>query len=128
MRYTAGDYAFDSLAGRGHVGRHIGRTEAELRERLQQASLQVASSFADLDEAVACIDLALQAEAEAVFRWLQLNRSPVHRISATLPAPCGLVVTLSPRRVMMGATVRVVLRRDAGKSPPCYVETAFLLP
>ena len=127
MRYTLADYAFDSLAARGHVGRHVGRTEGQLSDRLQAAGLEVASSFANETEAVACIDLAMQAGAAGIFQWLQ-SGGPVHRITATLPTPCGLVVTRHPRRVMLGTAVRVVLRRTASGSPPCYVETAFLLP
>ena len=99
----------------------------ELQERIHAEGLREASTFSTVEEAVACIDLALQERSQSIHTWLRAGQHPMHRITVLLAAPTGLVATRSPRQTMPGSTIRVVLRRDDNKTPPFYVETAFLV-
>ncbi len=125
--YSVVDYAYDTAAGRGHVGRHIGKSEAELWERIHAEGLMEVSTFSNIEEAVKCIDQALMARSESIHAWLRASRYQMLRIVAPLTTPAGLVVTRSPRATQPGLTIKVVLCRDDSRTPPFYVETAFLL-
>jgi hypothetical protein len=46
--YSVVDYAYDTVAGRGHVGRHIGKSEAELWERIHAEGLMEVSTLSNI--------------------------------------------------------------------------------
>jgi hypothetical protein len=66
------DLAQDEAAG-GHILRkHVGRSDAQLRERLEhERHISAASTYTDRDAAELAVGTALQQQHEKVQRWLE---------------------------------------------------------
>jgi hypothetical protein len=66
------DLAQDEAAG-GHILRkHVGRSDAQLRERLEhERHISAASTYTDRDAAELAVGSALQQQHEKVQRWLE---------------------------------------------------------
>ena len=69
------DLAVDEQHGGHTLARHIGKTDAELRQRLQdEPNISAASSYTDKMTAERAVGAALQQNAEKIDRWL--DRGP----------------------------------------------------
>lgn len=112
----------------GHtVRRHVGKNEAELRARLQAEGLPSASSFLDVQEALAAINHVLVMNEGTIGAWMQRNWRADLRLTQGMPAPLGIVVVSGRQGLEQGRSVRVVLKRHASFAPPWYIVTAYPL-
>ena len=78
-RYEAGpvrDLSQDEAAGGHTLSRHVGRSEAELRERLQQEpDISAASTYTDRETAEHVVGITLQQAKSRIERWLDRRTS-----------------------------------------------------
>ena len=71
------DLSQDEAAGGHTLRKHIGHTDAELRERLQrEREISAASTWNDRDSAEAAIGTALAQQSSKVTRWLDRDKHP----------------------------------------------------
>jgi Bacterial CdiA-CT RNAse A domain len=69
---TSHDLAVDEAYGGHTLERHVGRTDAELRERLQrEPNISAASSYTDRATAERSVGAALAQNANKIERWLE---------------------------------------------------------
>jgi Bacterial CdiA-CT RNAse A domain len=119
------DLARDEARG-GHVlERHVGRTDQELRERLQnEPNISAASAWTDRDTAEITIAEALRAERGRVERWM---RRGYPRANLALHYDAGRTVGRSVRRgetqPVDCSNAVIVLRAEGFDS--YYVLTAY---
>jgi hypothetical protein len=79
---TARDLSVDEAAGGHTLARHVGRSDAELAQRLaRESSLTAASSFDDRATAERAVGAALAAERDRVDTWLRRERGETLAIS-----------------------------------------------
>ena len=69
------DLRRDEQRGGHTLARHVGRTDAQLRARLQRESIAAASSYDDIETAERVVSVALAENARRVQRWID-QRSP----------------------------------------------------
>jgi len=124
------DLKAQELAGGHTIERHVGKSEADLRQRLaNEPALPAASSFIDLAEAEAVVDAALHAHAAVVAQWeAALGRRGASRNLALYwqsPHPLGLLVARATGQVHSTCRVKVVLRMLSRSDRGYVVLTAF---
>jgi hypothetical protein len=119
------DLARDENRGGHTLSRHLGRTDAELRERLaREPNISAASTWTDRDTAEVTIAEALRAERGRIDNWL---RRGTPRTNLALQYNAGRAIGRSLRRGD-GHTVDctravIVLRADGPNS--FYVLTSY---
>lgn len=121
---NARDLSADEAAGGHTLARHVGRSDAELAERLERESgLAAASSFDDRAGAERAVGSALGAERARIDAWLRRDRSEILTLSWRGGAtPVGRLLARGAARSERVRGARVVLRRrDAG----FFVLTAY---
>ena len=119
------DLARDENRGGHTLSRHVGRTDAELRERLaREPNIAAASTWTDRDTAEITIAEAMRAERGRVDNW---SRRAVPRANLALHYNAGRVIGRSLRRGDSHAVdcswAVVVLRADG--SNRFYVLTTY---
>jgi len=65
------DLTNDEARGGHTLQRHVGRTDAELRERLQSEDVSAASTYTDRAMAEMAVAAAIQENTDQINRWLQ---------------------------------------------------------
>jgi toxin len=65
------DLTGDEARGGHTLQRHVGKTDAELRERLQSEDVSAASSYTDRATAEMAVAAAIRENSEKINRWLQ---------------------------------------------------------
>ncbi|MCC6162287.1 MAG: hypothetical protein IT182_02955 [Acidobacteria bacterium] len=112
--------------GGGHtIARHVGRTDAQLRARLERESIAAASSYPDLATAEDVVRRTLDQHARTVEAWID-RRTPKpnlairHRARDTLPTGRILRRGWTASREVTGA---VVVLRARGQD--WYVLTSY---
>ncbi|MFC5177901.1 RNase A-like domain-containing protein [Nocardioides taihuensis] len=117
--------AWDS-AGSHLMERHIGKTDAQLLERLsKRPDLDAASSFDSEHQAVRAINQVIGMNQPRVQKWMSGNGSTIE-----LEGDCGFVagrIAAQSGSISPGTFIRVVLRRDAGFAEGFRPHTAYLL-
>ena len=67
----------DEAAGGHTLRKHVGRTDAELRERLEhERHISAASTWNDRDSAEAAVGAALEQQSNKISRWLDRDTHP----------------------------------------------------
>ena len=119
------DLRRDEARGGHTIARHVGRTDAQLQERLRRERIAAASTYPDLETAERIVALALAENARRVQRWVD-QRGPRSNLAIRYRARDGLPTGRMLRRGdeasrdVTGAVV--VLRwRDEGH----YVLTSY---
>jgi hypothetical protein len=119
------DLAGDENRGGHTLGRHVGRTDAELRERLaREPNISAASTWTDRDTAEVTIAEALRAEQGPIDNWL---RRGMPRANLALHYNAGRVIGRSLRRSdnhTVNCTRAIFVLRAAGPGR-FYVLTAY---
>jgi hypothetical protein len=109
--HTAHDLSADEALGGHTLARHVGRTDADLAERLEHESISAASTYTDRGAAERAVGAALDANDRKVASWehrtgrrpnlvlhyvdrsgVPLGRSLFRGQSATVPCDRALVV------------------------------------
>jgi hypothetical protein len=107
------DLQADEARGGHTIARHVGRTDAQLRERLARESISAASTYTDLDTAERVVGLTLRRHAARVQRW-EAREGP--RPNLVLPfaapdqPPIGRVLQRGAREAVEAYAAVVVLR------------------
>jgi len=121
----------EALAGSrlgGHtIAKHIGRTDAELIDRLQKTpGMRAASTFANLREAETLVSRVLRFNRVGVKRWLALSKvGEKLELDLALSGGVGRVMVPGATKAISGRVVRVVLRKQVYAGKSYYVLTAF---
>lgn len=119
------DLRRDEERGGHTIARHVGRTDAQLRERLARESISAASTYTDLETAERVVGLTLQRHAGRLERWEE-RQGP--RPNLALPyyapnqPPIGRVLRRDARAPVEAHAAVVVVRWRADGS---YVLTSY---
>ena len=84
------DLESDESRGGHTLSRHVGRTDAELRQRLKdEPDISAASTYTDQDAAERSVGLALSKNASKVSDWEKANSHPNLVLRVTMPTVIG---------------------------------------
>ena len=118
------DLARDEERGGHTLDRHVGRTDDELRERLEREHISAASTWTDREAAETVVAEALAAERGRLENWM---RRGYPRANLALHYDAGRVIGRSLRRgddrTVDCTSVVIVLRADGPES--FYVLTTY---
>lgn len=74
---SARDLSQDEAAGGHTLRKHVGRTDAELRDRLEhERDISAASTWNDRASAEAAVGAAIAEQSSRISRWLERDRHP----------------------------------------------------
>ncbi len=119
------DLRRDEQRGGHTIARHVGRTDAQLKARLQRESISAASTYADIETAERVVARALAENARRVQRWID-QRSPKTNLAVRYRARDGLPTGRLLRRgadASQDVTGAVVVLRWRGED--WYVLTSY---
>ncbi|WP_158781017.1 RNase A-like domain-containing protein [Pantoea sp. BAV 3049] len=120
--------SFNGLKPGGHaIERHVGRTEAELRQRLaSRPTMTGSSTFHNLRVAEDAISRALKFNAQLVKRWASNGRSGSRmEIDFFAGNEIGFGIKTATGPVIKSYKLRLVLVLQNYHGKPYYVLTAF---
>ena len=123
---TRHDLSQDEAAGGHTLRKHVGRTDAELRERLdRERNIAAASTWNDRESAEAAIGAALVQQNNTVSRWLDRDTHPnlVLDYAGDNTHPFGRTLRRGEDRVQPCAHAVIVLKWDGSNS--YHVLTAY---
>jgi hypothetical protein len=121
------DLTAEETAGGHTIARHVGKTEAELRERLaREPHIPAASSFRSLEDAERFVSAALRAKDRVIRRWLEFAR-PGERFPVYYRADevVGYGIPRATAVLEPMSRVLVVLRKTDRAERPYIVLTAY---
>ncbi|MFP5379517.1 MAG: RNase A-like domain-containing protein [Vicinamibacteria bacterium] len=119
------DLREDERRGGHTIARHVGLTDAQLRERLERESISAASTYPDLDTAERVVGLTLRRHAQRVERWEALEGPRPNLalpFAAPMQRPLGRVLRRDATEVEDAHYAVVVLRWQPDGS---YVLTSY---
>lgn len=97
----------------GHlIDRHVGKTPAELLERLRDENISASSSFRDLSEAERFVALALDANQPRIDAWLDGAGGNRLVVNATFDPSTGISIERGDTQAQDVHSVRLVLERS----------------
>jgi hypothetical protein len=110
----------------GHtIRKHVGKTDAQLRERLvREPGLDRASTFTNLRAAEEAISDVMRAQSKQIAAWASGSASTL-RLKGILGKPVGRVLLRSTGKSHDARTVTVVLKRGQHNDMPFYILTAY---
>jgi len=127
LRADTIDLAAEEALGGHTLARHVGKTEAELKERLaEEPHIPAASSFRNREEAERFVSEALAAKDRVIRRWLAFarpgERFPVYYgadevVGYGIPRSTGMLEPMSE--------VVVLLERTDQADKPYFVLAAY---
>jgi hypothetical protein len=113
--------------GRGHtLERHVGRTDEQLRERLQAEQKREVSTFPDLGTAEHAVARALFERRREVSEWLAQGALGDTAITWRGPDVVGRVLRAGERQPQPGHTTHVVLAGSQRFPEGFAVRTAYV--
>jgi hypothetical protein len=120
------DLSKDEAAGGHTLSKHVGRTDDQLRERLDhERNISAASTWNDRASAEAAVGAAIGEQNEKILRWLGRDRHPnlVLDYDGDPAHPFGRTLRRGSDRVVPCAHAVIVLKWDPPES--YYVLTAY---
>jgi hypothetical protein len=121
------DLAAEEAAGGHTIAQHVGKTEEDLRLRLErEPHIPAASSFRNLGEAERFVDEALRAKAPLIERWLRRAR-PGERfpVYGRADGIAGYGIPRATGELEPMSRVVVVLKKTEDPDRPYIVLTAY---
>jgi hypothetical protein len=113
----------------GHtILKHVGRTEAQLRERLRlEPKREVVSSFVNIERAEWTISEVMRSNAARIQAWTQssIRRVPLDLVT-TIPGEIGYGITRETGRLTSMNRVIVILKYQTHNGMPYYILTAYV--
>ncbi|MGF6656028.1 hypothetical protein OKW34_006618 [Paraburkholderia youngii] len=113
----------------GHtVEKHVGRTEAQLRERLtREPKRQTVSSFTNIESAEWAISEVMRVDALRIKRWAQSSRraKPLE-LEKDVGRTVGYGISRKTDSLTGMSVVHLVLKYETYNGMPYYVLTAYL--
>jgi hypothetical protein len=120
------DLSQDEAAGGHTLRKHVGRTDAELRQRLhRERNISAASTWNDRDSAEAAVGAAIAQQREKISRWLERDSHPnlVLDYDGDSAHPFGRTLRRGEDQVEPCAHAVIVLKWDGASS--YHVLTAY---
>ncbi|MBC8720548.1 hypothetical protein F6X37_02645 [Paraburkholderia sp. 31.1] len=113
----------------GHtIEKHVGRTEAQLRERLRlEPKRDVVSSFRDLPTAEWAISKVMESNTLKIRSWAQSNPRLVLTLFHNVGKTVGYGINRETGQVKGMSMVQVVLKYEKYNGMPYYILTSYLL-
>ncbi|MGF6481496.1 hypothetical protein QFZ91_003659 [Paraburkholderia sp. JPY419] len=106
--------------------KHVGRTEAQLRERLRlEPTKRVVTSFVNLEEAEWAISETMRANALLIKAWTKAPREPL-RLKKDVGRKVGYALIRKTDTLVDSSKVWVVLKYETYNGMPYYILTAML--
>jgi hypothetical protein len=128
-RPTAGarhDLSQDEAAGGHTLRKHVGRSDAELRARLEhERNISAASTWNDRESAENAVGAAIAQQSSTISRWLERDSHPnlVLDYDGDSAHPFGRTLRRGDDRVLPCAHAVIVLKWDGASS--YHVLTAY---
>jgi len=125
-RGSSRDLSQDEAAGGHTLRKHVGRTDAELRERLhRERNISAASTWNDRASAGAAVGAAIAQDSNKITHWLERASHPnlVLDYDGDSAHPFGRTLRRGEDRVRPCAHAVIVLKWDGAKS--YHVLTAY---
>ncbi|ADG15365.1 conserved hypothetical protein [Paraburkholderia atlantica] len=134
-RITIGRISLDAHEGEvgsrigGHtILKHVGRTEAQLRERLRlESERRVVSSFRDLAAAEWAISRVMDSNTSRIRNWAQSNPRRDLVLYQDVGRKVGYGVIRATGEFKHMSTVQVVFRFEEYNGMPYYIFTSYLV-
>lgn len=120
------DLSHDEAAGGHTLRKHVGRSDAELHERLErERNISAASTWNDRDSAESAVGSAIAQQSNRISRWLEHASHPnlVLDYDGDSAHPFGRTLRRGEDRVQPCAHAVIVLKWDGGNS--YHVLTAY---
>ncbi|WP_429565248.1 RNase A-like domain-containing protein [Paraburkholderia sp. MM6662-R1] len=113
----------------GHtIEKHVGRTEAQLRERLRlEPKRDVVSSFRDLPTAEWAISKVMESNTLKIRSWAQSNPRHALTLFHNVGKTVGYGINRETGQVKGMSMVQVVLKYEKYNGMPYYILTSYLL-
>lgn len=113
----------------GHtIRKHIGRTDAELRARLQaEPRRDAVSTFTNLRLAEWAISRVMRANAPRIEDWAKASPRRTLILTENVGRSVGRVLLRETNKIKEGGRVLVVLKYETYKGMPYYVLTAYVV-
>jgi hypothetical protein len=116
----------ERLDAEGHaIEKHVGKSDAYLRKRLDTEGISAASTFNDMAEAEDAIRTVLIKRGDLVQVWLDTERSTKKAFYHKMNKPVGRVLKREWNATRVGNQARVVLIRDNNYTEGFFILTAY---
>lgn len=103
----------DESRGGHTLARHVGRSDAELQDRLQREQISAASTYTDQETAEAAVGAALQENRERINRWMERKSGhPNLVLDYDSGQPLGRTLHRGERQAEPCSKATVVLKWD----------------
>lgn len=128
MRHEAANQA--SRLGGHTVARHVGRTEAQLRQRIAETASArrppaMISTFDDLATAERAVTRGLQAHKAAIQSWARSGANNNLVLDFTIGREVGLGVVRASGQAQRLSRIKIVLKKETYNGMPHYILTSF---
>ncbi|MBE9183704.1 hypothetical protein IQ270_02925 [Microcoleus sp. LEGE 07076] len=120
-----GGLDFHEAAGGHTLERHVGKTEAELAQRLaQEKRIPAASSFTDRSVAESAIGEAMNRSQSAIDSWVK-SRGNLYTIDYNANRIIGITLRRRASKATSTSRLKIVLQRSAKLPPGYFILTAY---
>lgn len=103
----------DEMRGGHTLGRHVGQSDEQLRQRLRREQISAASTYADQSMAEAAVGAALELNRERINRWMaRESRHPNLVLDYDSDAPLGRTLHRGENQAEPCSHATVVLKWD----------------
>jgi hypothetical protein len=127
-RIILAEHEATALRAGGHtIARHVGRTDAELAERLAKSRLKTVSTFTTLREAEMAVSQVARANRTAIQIWARAAKVGDTEAFASAFGGNGVgrVMLRDASTTVPGRSVKIVLKKEAVNGKLYYILTAF---
>ncbi|MEZ2248545.1 RNase A-like domain-containing protein [Microcoleus sp.] len=122
-----GGLDFHEAAGGHTLEKHVGKTEAELAQRLaKDKRISAASSFTYRSVAESAIAEAMEEKKSAIDSWVK-KRSNRYTIEYDTHRIIGITLTRRVSKASSTSRLKIVLQRSTKLSPGYFILTAYPL-
>ncbi|NQE35145.1 RNase A-like domain-containing protein [Microcoleus asticus] len=120
-----GGLDFHESAGGHTLERHVGKTEAQLAQRLaSETRISAASSFTDRSVAEAAIGEAMNRNQNAIDSWVK-SRGNRYTIDYNANRRIGITLRRRASKATSASRLKIVLQRSAKLPPGYFILTAY---
>lgn len=120
-----GGLDFHEAAGGHTLERHVGKTEAQLAQRLaSETRIPAASSFTDRSVAEAAIGEAMNRNQNAIDSWVK-SRGNRYTIDYNTNRIIGITLRRRASKASSASRLKIVLQRSAKLPPGYFILTAY---
>ena len=122
---AGGGLDFHEAAGGHTLERHVGKTEAQLAQRLaSETRISAASSFTDRSVAEAAIAEAMNRNQSAIDSWVK-SRGNRYTIDYNANRIIGITLRRRASKATSTSRLKIILQRSIKLSPGYFILTAY---